>query len=569
MRSIWSHSRVNRTLTLTIALCAWLVTTANAQVSSTGAAAPVGPNPQAVGGFVQGDANPLSPGTERMLDDRGLLSTSGERGVTALYGIPGRNAFPLSGPIDPATYRVGPGDVLLLQFWGRLTQSTPLEIGPEGTIMVPSGGTVPVDGMTLLQVREEVLRRLRGRFVGVNMDLRLARPRIFRLYATGLVRSPGPIDASGGQRVGDVLSPAVLADGASLRRIEVRHRDGTQEICDLELFLTTGLSTLNPWVRDGDILYVPAATEQVWVEGAVARPGRYELGIRDSLLTLLRLAAEPIPAAEVDRVLLVHFKDPLTPDSTWLSLSAIYTRRSNYPLADGDRLYVYYIPQFHQQHEASIVGEVRRPGTYPIIEGRTRLSYMVQQAYGFLPAADLSSIRVHRRNPGSGEKDPELERLLRLSRNELTVTEYGILQTKLAGAREDYRVDWSRLQGNADLDLLLRDGDVVRVERLVSSIRVDGEVRRPGILNFVAGKKVEDYVKQAGGYTGRAWSGKVRVTRAVTGQTLLARNVRALDPGDLVWVPEKPDVTTWEQAKDVLTALAGVATIVIAIRSVR
>src|SRR5262249_33430502 len=104
---------------------------------------------------------------------------------------------------------------------------------------------------------------------------------------------------------------------------------------------------------------------------------------------------------------------------------------------------------------------------------------------------------------------------------------------------------------------------------LVSSIRVDGEVRRPGVLNFVSGQRVSDYIRSAGGYTDRAWQGKVRVTRAVTGQTLLARNVRALDPGDLVWVPEKPDVTTWEQAKEVLTALASVATIVIAIRSVR
>jgi polysaccharide export outer membrane protein len=107
------------------------------------------------------------------------------------------------------------------------------------------------------------------------------------------------------------------------------------------------------------------------------------------------------------------------------------------------------------------------------------------------------------------------------------------------------------------------------VERLVSSIRVDGEVRRPGILNFIRGKGVGDYVMQAGGYTDRAWQGKVRVTRAVTGQTLLARNVRTLDPGDFVWVPEKPDVTVWEKSRETLTALAQVATIVIAIRSVR
>jgi polysaccharide export outer membrane protein len=270
-----------------------------------------------------------------------------------------------------------------------------------------------------------------------------------------------------------------------------------------------------------------------------------------------------------DRVLLVRFKDAFTPESLWVSLEDVYSRRQNPALQDGERMYVYFIPQYRQQHEAEILGEVRRPGTYPIVEGRTRLSDLVSAADGFQLSADLSAIRVRRQSTLAAEKDQELDRLLRLSRNDLTNTEYAVLRTKLAGLREDYRVDWARLKGNQELDLLLRDGDVVRVERPVSSVRVDGEVRRPGILNFMRGESVEDYVAQAGGYTNRAWRGKVRVTRAVTGQTLLARNVRTLDPGDFVWVPERPDVTIWEKSRETLTALAQVATIIIAIRSVR
>ena len=404
---------------------------------------------------------------------------------------------------------------------------------------------------------------------GVSMDLRLARPRTFRIYLTGQVHRPGPVEASGALRVGDVLTGALLLEGASHRRIEVLRTDGTRVFCDLELFLQTGDAGMNPWLRDGDVIQVPTATDFVYAQGAVARPGRYELGVRDSLRTLLRLAGDPLPSAEVDRVLLVRFKDPFTPESLWVGLEEVYARRRNPALEDGERLYVYFIPQYHQQHEAVILGEVQRPGTYPFAEGRTRLSDLVSAAYGFQAPADLSAIRVHRQNTLAAEKDQELDRLLRLSRNDLTSSEYEMLRTKLAGLREDYRVDWARLQYNKDLDLLLRDGDVVRVERLVSSIRVDGEVRRPGILNFVGGESVNDYVAQAGGYTDRAWRGKVRVTRAVTGQTLLARNVRTLDPGDFVWVPEKSDVTVWEQSREVLTALAQLATVVIAIRSVR
>jgi hypothetical protein len=149
------------------------------------------------------------------------------------------------------------------------------------------------------------------------------------------------------------------------------------------------------------------------------------------------------------------------------------------------------------------------------------------------------------------------------------VTEYAVLRTKLAGLREDYRVDWSQVKEDGGLDLLLRDGDLVRVERKVLSIRVDGEVRRPGIVNYVPGQSAEDYVRAAGGFTSRAWRGKVRVTRAVTGQTLLAHNVRRLDPGDFVWVPERSDVTAWDQFSRLLTTLAQIATVVIAVRSIR
>ena len=64
-------------------------------------------------------------------------------------------------------------------------------------------------------------------------------------------------------------------------------------------------------------------------------------------------------------------------------------------------------------------------------------------------------------------------------------------------------------------------------------------------------------------------TGKVRVTRAVTGQTLLAHNVRRLDPGDFIWVPERSDVTAWDHFSRLLTTLAQIATVVIAVRSIR
>jgi polysaccharide biosynthesis/export protein len=547
---------------------------ARAQVVPASAQA-VEPEPLPPVGAVPGERDVLA--MPRRGEPAGAVGVAGgpfatgsdETATSGMLSLQGGSSPVLSGPVDPDVYVLGPGDVLLLNIWGRVTRSLPIEIGPEGNTLVPGAGPLDVTGRTLREVRSEILRRMGQQYRGVNMELRLARPRRFRLYLTGQVQRPGPIEATGTLRLGDVLAEGALRGGASHRNIEVMRANGSRVPGDLQLFLQTGDPAMNPWLRDGDVIHVPNATRFVYAQGAIARPGRYELGVCDSLSTLLRLAGDVLPSAVIDRVLLVRFRDATTPESLWVDLADVRSGRSNPLLEDGQRMYVYFVPDYHRQDEAVILGEVQRPGTYPIVEGRTRLSDLVAAAASFRPEADLSAIRVHHRSSFVADKDPEMDRLARLSRGELTNSEYEVLRTKLAGLREDYRVDWALLQSDQGLDVLLRDGDVVRVEPRGASIRVDGEVRRPGLVNFVPGRGVRDYVAQAGGFTNRAWRGRVRITRAVSGQTLLARNVRTLGPGDFVWVPEKSDVTIWDQSRETLTALAQIATVIIAIRSVR
>jgi len=476
---------------------------------------------------------------------------------------------PMSGPVDPNLYRVGPGDLLQIQMWGNVTRNWTLTVNPEGYVLIPDTGSLLVSNHTLTEVRKDIIKKLETRFRGVGMDVRLFRPRTFTVYLIGQVKTPGPLQAMGSYRLADILPESMFDDNASRRRIEVIHSDSTRDYGDLVAFTQIGIKSANPMLRDGDVINVPVANEWIHASGALGRPGRFELGLNDSLLTLFHLAGEPIPAAVIEKVLLIRWEDPYRPDTMWVRLDDVYAGRVNPLLKDGDRLYVYYLPQYHLQHEVYIQGEVSRPGVYPISEGKQRLTDLIRAADGFLATADLTSIRVHRRNPDAQEKDPELDRLLRLPREQLTDSEYDKLTTKLAGLREDYRVDWTRLNANSQQqDLLLRDGDVVRVERLVSSIRIDGEVKRPGILSYRPGLKINDYVKQAGGLTDRAWGGHIRITRAVTGQTLPARNVSVLDPGDFVWVPERPQKSFWDYWGTTLTALAQIATVIIAIDSV-
>src|SRR5262249_35073107 len=152
-------------------------------------------------------------------------------------------------------------------------------------------------------------KKLQSQYKGVNMELTLGQPRTFLVYLTGNVKSPGPAEGTGVARIADIVNDGSLLENGSRRRIEVMHTDGSREIADVELFAKTGDQSLNPWLRDGDIINVPVAVEFVWAQGALGRGGKFELGTNDSLLTLFRLAGDPIPAAEIDNVLLVRWKD--------------------------------------------------------------------------------------------------------------------------------------------------------------------------------------------------------------------------------------------------------------------
>src|SRR6185436_21047321 len=45
-----------------------------------------------------------------------------------------------AGPVDPSAYILGPGDVLQLELWGKLTRTVLFEVSPEGKIFLTGAG---------------------------------------------------------------------------------------------------------------------------------------------------------------------------------------------------------------------------------------------------------------------------------------------------------------------------------------------------------------------------------------------------------------------------------------------
>jgi len=95
---------------------------------------------------------------------------------------------------------------------------------------------------------------------------------------------------------------------------------------------------------------------------------------------------------------------------------------------------------------------------------------------------------------------------------------------------------------------------------------VQGEVRVPGFVQYQPGRKVGDYIDDAGGYTKSANRNHVRVTVANSGQQIEAREVGILRPEDVIWVPRKVQRSAWQRTRDLIAVASQMATVFLVIR---
>ncbi|MCK4596533.1 SLBB domain-containing protein, partial [bacterium] len=94
------------------------------------------------------------------------------------------------------------------------------------------------------------------------------------------------------------------------------------------------------------------------------------------------------------------------------------------------------------------------------------------------------------------------------------------------------------------------------------------QVNDPGAVSYKPGRDLDYYIAQAGGYNWNARKNRVRVIRGSTGQWLKPSKVKRLEPGDTIFVPEKPERDYWGYFKDFMKVSAEIATVILVIQQV-
>lgn len=452
---------------------------------------------------------------------------------------------PVEEPLDPTTYVCGPGDQFELHLWGKQSFVVKATVGLMGRLFIPKVGSIEVAGKTLATARADIKRILQRYYPGLQHDAVVSVPRSFLVHLVGAVGRPGVVEANATERVSRVLDRAggvreterpahtvretadarvqvgteVRGRNGSLRKIEVRRRDGRVEIADLHLYYVTGDKRHNPHVLDGDVIRVPYEDVAVMVTGGVNRPGRYELvkgkdlveaiqmagGLQSSVTSRLPIRVVRRNAQEQDEQVLVKFD-----------------RRGALPsigLRDEDRVYVPAQEELQRSIYlfGAIVGgkstdEASAAQRIPFEEGDT-VRTVIERAGGVGPSADLT--RAH---------------IIRTKRAAKGTVSISVIPVDLEAllVKRDFRAD-----------VPLEMGDQVSVPFKRHSVIVSGAVMKPGIFQFNPKLSIEQYIANAGGTTKMAQSrGNIRVV-TTEGQVKEYKRNPVVEPGDTIVVPER------------------------------
>ena len=160
--------------------------------------------------------------------------------------------------IADSGYVVGPGDQLNIHMFGEMEEEFPVTISPEGTVVIPTVGSVSVAGLDLRSAKKKIRDLVRGSYLKADVKIDLLVMRKFRVYLVGEVEQPGTYFAQASDRLTDIIQVAQgLTDWADETRIQIRHHNGRVDTLNISGFLRFADKKNNPFVQGGDVIYVP------------------------------------------------------------------------------------------------------------------------------------------------------------------------------------------------------------------------------------------------------------------------------------------------------------------------
>ena len=166
----------------------------------------------------------------------------------------------VSGPSDLPGYRIGPEDVLQVSVWSNEAVSRTVPVRPDGRISLPLLNDVQAAGLSPMELREDLTRRLAEYMPHPEVAVSVTEVRSYKVSVIGAVTRPGRYELKSWATVVDVLAMAQgFTEFAGRSRIVVLRSDGKETgrlPFDYDK-VASGGGQANFYVRPGDIILVP------------------------------------------------------------------------------------------------------------------------------------------------------------------------------------------------------------------------------------------------------------------------------------------------------------------------
>ncbi len=353
---------------------------------------------------------------------------------------------------------------------------------------------------------------------------------------------------------GLVEAAAGLTEGA-IGQHAVMHRmktDRTLEVQSLDIVGILEGTTPDVPLRNEDVIYIASREENedlrtVSINGEVHYPGTYRYAANETVEDLIIQAGGTTEAAslvkvdvarritnpnatEADDQIAQTFSFKLTPNFE-------IQGQPDFTLQPFDEVYVRRSPNYTEQQNVTIEGEVQFQGTYALSNKGQRLSDVIKQAGGLTKRAY-----------------PEGTKLLRL----MTPEERDMMETVLRTAQRNsgkdsidirklltnatypvgIELDKAMVSPNSDDDPILRDGDRIVVPRYTNTVSINGEVLYPNTVQFREGENADYYIDLAGGTTSTAKKSQTIIIY-MNGMVAKADRKHKPKPGCQIVVPTK------------------------------
>lgn len=415
-----------------------------------------------------------------------------------------------------------------------------------------------------------------------------------RVTINGAVFRPGQYELQKGLTVSQLIKKAAgLKEDAFTQRgsiIRLKPDNSTEQI-SFSVQDVVNKSGADIALQREDVVTISSIFDlrgqyRVSIKGEVRKPGEFAYADSMKVSDLIIRAGGFTEGASSKRIEVsrrVFDSDPRVKNSQVAQVYSVNVdanlkaEDASFTLKPFDIVSVYSLPGYETQKTVKVEGEVIYPGYYTIQKKNEKISDLVQRAGGLTASADVDGSSLKRDNSAVLGVDKNKvdtvallrERTERMRRLKLTYKDSTKNDTAdTVQQRNNYvGIDLKKIleKPGTNEDLILENGDVLRVPKQQQIVKVNGEVLYPSAVVYESGKSFREYVLNAGGYSPRALRRGAYVvypngTVKGTSKFLFFNNNPRVKPGSEIYVPKRPP-PTGNSAQTIIGLTTGLASL--------